>query len=228
MSIDQLLLNSGVLIEEVRLASLDTSDRTFALGNQDVNLLEESMARDGQLDPVIARRNGQRWQVIDGFRRLAAAQHLGWERVKVRLFDQLSDEDAARLSTRHLLTSLPQPNALEALAARLPEGAAQVVRESARHFERRSDAGLEASGNTSDVESAEHNEEMMQESLGDSGDEEEVTLEDLATRVIAQLSEISQDLSLLQENWADIAPEERTQLRDLVRYTADLLPYLED
>src|ERR1039458_6016765 len=98
MSIDQLLLNSGVLIEEVFLASLDTSDRTFALGNDDVDLLEESMARDGQLDPVIARRKGERWQVIDGFRRLAAAQHLGWERVKVRLFDQLSDRKSTRLN----------------------------------------------------------------------------------------------------------------------------------
>lgn len=223
MSIDQLLLNSGILIEEVHLSSLDTADRTFALGTDDVDLLEESMARDGQLDPVIARRKGERWQVIDGFRRLAAAQHLGWERVKVRLFDQLSDEDAARMSTRHAVTTLPQPDALEALASRLPEGAAEVVRESAQRFERRSDVGVEAA-----VAQGDEAAELPEESAPEEGGEEEVTLEDLAQRVVAQLSGISQDLALLQENWADLEPEQRTHLRDLVRYTADLLPFLED
>jgi hypothetical protein len=215
MAIDQLLLNRGVLIEEVLLTSLDTSDRTFALGDDDLTLIEESLAHDGQLDPVIARRQGERWQVIDGFRRLAAAERLGWQRVKVRLFDELSDEDAARMTTRHAVTALPQPDALEALATRLPEGAAEVVRESAHRFERRSDVSMEEAAAAPAAET-------------EANEEEEVTLEDLAQRVVAQLSGISQDLALLQENWADITAEQRTQLRDLVRYTAELLPYLEE
>ncbi len=233
MIIDHLLLNKGAIVEDILLAQLDLADHTFSLGDDDPSLIEESLKADGQLDPIVVRRQGDKWQVVDGARRVEAATHLGWERISARLFDALSDEEAARYATRNAVTHLPQPDALRALGQRLGGDATHVTEEAAERFARRSDVAVEehapAQVAPARVEppvavKAEAAEWEEAEAEGD----EEVTVEELADRTVQQLSGISQDLALLQENWADLDPVQRQTLRDLVRYTADLLPYLEE
>jgi ParB-like chromosome segregation protein Spo0J len=47
-----------------------------------------SLRRWGQLSPVVACRREQQWEVLDGFKRLAAAQQVdGWTMLSVRLID---------------------------------------------------------------------------------------------------------------------------------------------
>ena len=80
-------------------------DETFRLRpDGDVALLATSVGRLGQLAPVELRpwpgagSDGPRWQVIAGFRRLAAVRLLARERVLARLHGALSEDDAWALA----------------------------------------------------------------------------------------------------------------------------------
>jgi ParB family transcriptional regulator, chromosome partitioning protein len=46
--------------------------------------MAQSLARWGQLAPVVVCRREEQWQVVDGFKRLAAARVLDWPRLLVR------------------------------------------------------------------------------------------------------------------------------------------------
>ncbi len=105
------------------------SDETFRLRTDgDVTRLAESLGCLGQLAPVELRRwpgtasDGARWQVVAGFRRLAAVRLLALERVLARVHDELSDDDAWGLALSDAL--LHQPligDELVALRERLRE-----------------------------------------------------------------------------------------------------------
>ena len=56
--------------------------------------LVASLSRYGQLTPVVVCLREETHQILDGFKRLAAAQALGWKTVSVRLWE--ADERAAK------------------------------------------------------------------------------------------------------------------------------------
>ena len=75
------------------------SDDAFLMRNQseleDVSALATDIARLGQLFPIDVRfRAPDRFQIITGFRRVAALRFLQRERVLARLHADLSDADA--------------------------------------------------------------------------------------------------------------------------------------
>ncbi|MFL5301622.1 MAG: chromosome partitioning protein ParB, partial [Anaeromyxobacteraceae bacterium] len=102
-------------------------DDAFRLrGDGDVALLATSLGRLGQLSPVELRpwpgaaSDGPRWQVVAGFRRLAAVRLLARERVLARLHGELSDQDAWGLALGDALLREPLSGPeLEALRERL-------------------------------------------------------------------------------------------------------------
>jgi len=53
----------------------------------DLAELAASLAEHGLVQPVVVRATGERYQLIAGQRRLAAARRLGWEKVLVRVLD---------------------------------------------------------------------------------------------------------------------------------------------
>lgn len=63
-----------------------------------VDDLVPSIQRDGQLQPVLVRPLGKKFQLISGFRRVTALKQLGSKWVKARIMHGLSDADARRLS----------------------------------------------------------------------------------------------------------------------------------
>ena len=90
------------------------SDETFRLrADGDVTRLAESLGCLGQLAPVELRRwpgaasDGPRWQVVAGFRRLAAVRLLALERVLARVHDELADDDAWSLALSEALLHQP-------------------------------------------------------------------------------------------------------------------------
>jgi hypothetical protein len=90
------------------------ADETFRLRpDGDVAALATSLGRLGQLAPVELRpwpgasSDGPRWQLVSGFRRLAATRLLARERVLARFHDALSDQDAWGLALGEALLHEP-------------------------------------------------------------------------------------------------------------------------
>lgn len=60
-------------------------DRPFRFTSQEcMDRLAQSMATIGQIHPVIVCREGLRWLLVCGERRLEAARRLGWEKIAAR------------------------------------------------------------------------------------------------------------------------------------------------
>lgn len=75
------------------------SDETFRLREVgDVSSLAQSIAQLGQLFPVEVRLREGRYQLVTGFRRLAALRMLMRKRILVRVHGELSETDAALLA----------------------------------------------------------------------------------------------------------------------------------
>ncbi len=113
-------------VELVALAEI-ADDDTFRLREVgDVSDLASSVARLGQLLPVELRplpgaaAGAPRWQVVAGFRRLAALRLLHRDDVLARLHADMSDEDAWGLALVEALLREPlSADELEALRERL-------------------------------------------------------------------------------------------------------------
>ncbi|MBK9519101.1 MAG: ParB N-terminal domain-containing protein [Anaeromyxobacter sp.] len=123
-------LHATGAVEFIPLEAI-AADATFRLREVgDVALLAGSIARLGQLGPVelrplagAAEDDPAQFQVVAGFRRLAAVRLLGRTRVLARVHDRLDDEDAWALALVQALLGEPlgEPE-LSALARRLAEG----------------------------------------------------------------------------------------------------------
>jgi len=63
-------VESEAVLEHIKLDEFDTSLSIYRLLYPgQIKLMQQSMERVGQLQPVITRRNGDRYQLIDGFKR---------------------------------------------------------------------------------------------------------------------------------------------------------------
>lgn len=88
-------------VEQVAIEEINLEDDTYMFrAALRVSDLKKSLAEQGQQMPIIlrARKRGQRkYQLISGFRRVTAAQELGWDSVAAIVRD-LTDEEAFRAS----------------------------------------------------------------------------------------------------------------------------------
>jgi ParB family chromosome partitioning protein len=67
------------------------------LGDAELAELAESLREHGLVQPIVVRARGDRYQLIAGQRRLAAAGRLGWEQVPVRVLD-VDDRQMAEIA----------------------------------------------------------------------------------------------------------------------------------
>jgi ParB-like chromosome segregation protein Spo0J len=186
-------------------------DADFLIRNEaeleDIAALATDIARLGQLFPIDVRLvPPDRFQVITGFRRVAALRFLQREKVLARLHTDLSDADSLLMS---LASAIHSKNVgAEALAS---------LRET-----------LEAEGRLSPSAR-----DMLEKAL--SGDdnlapesvEEEVDADELAADVTVRLGQINQDLSLLADVFSDLDEERREELLKQLRYSSELVAFLE-
>lgn len=183
-------------------------DTTFRLRDEgDVSELATDLARLGQLFPVDVRPRGEdRYQLICGFRRVAALRFLKRDQVQVRVHEELSDEDALLLSLAEAIHASPVEH--DVLAAK---------RES-----------LEAEGRlTAPVRDMLEKALATEETLAPEGVEEEVDADELAADVVQRIGALNQDLSLLADVFAALDEARRAELLMQLRYSAQLVVYLE-
>jgi ParB/RepB/Spo0J family partition protein len=116
---------------QVALASIHVPDNVRALDDEHVKALAGSIELQGMLVPVVVRTDGDRFELVAGFHRVAAARSLGLSEVPVVVRD-IRTEDADRAVeniTRKQLDPYEEAKALGAMLARgLSEsGAAQAL-----------------------------------------------------------------------------------------------------
>ncbi|MGV3619634.1 MAG: ParB N-terminal domain-containing protein [Archangium sp.] len=186
-------------------------DATFMVRDaaelEDVAGLATDIARLGQLFPIDVRLvPPDRFQVITGFRRVSALRFLQREKVLARLHTDVSDGDATLMSLASAIHAKSvSSEALSALREKLDAEAR--LSPSARDM-------LEKALTTED-------------GLAPENVEEEVDADELAADVTARLGQANQDLSLLADVFADLEPERREELLRQLRYSIDLVAFLE-
>lgn len=184
-------------------------DDLFALREVgDISELATDIARLGQLFPVDLRLNPpDRFQVITGFRRVAALKFLQREKVLARLHTDLSADDAMLLALAEAIHSSPvSRESLEAMQARL------------ENEERLTPAARDMLEKALALES----------SLGPEEVEEEVDADELAADVTTRLGDINQDLSLLADAFDELDSERKQELIKQLKYSSELVAFLEE
>lgn len=191
----------------VPLGALVEDDAFRMRPEGDIAHLATDLARLGQLFPVDVRPRGDgKYQVICGFRRAAAMKFIQRPQVAVRIHPNLSDNDAllmALAATIHS-TSVSLPD-LRRLRADL---------EARRML-------IPAAGDMLDKALA------VGEALSSETVEEEIDADELSEDVTLRLAEINQDLSLLADVFDDLEPEHQEELLRQLRYSAELVAFLE-
>lgn len=194
------------------LVALDhvLEDETFRIRPEgDLSLLATDIARLGQLFPIDIRlRPPDRFQIICGFRRVAALKFLQRDRVLARLHTDLTDEDALLMALVSAIHARPvEPSDLERIRLR---------------FE--NDGRL-----TPSIRSMIEKALSPEDDLGPElvGEEEEVEAEALAEDVTFRLGAINQDLSLLADVFDSLDRAKQEQLLEQLRYSSELVAFLE-
>ena len=249
-------------VEFLPLADI-AADETFRVRpDGDVAQLATSVGRLGQLAPVELRpwpgaaSDGPRWQLVAGFRRLAAIRLLARDRVLARVHGELSDDDAWGLALGEAL--LREPLGVEELRAlrerlrtlgvapwadelidealvRAP--VAPELREAFDDYLRGAPPPVAATGAGAAGE-AEAAPPVAQAAAGpapagepslEEGSFEvvEVTAEELVQDLTARLSALNQDLATAFEAWEELPVEGRKALVEQARYVVALLPFME-
>jgi len=76
------------IIEDISIDQLELSvAKVRVIPPKLVSHMQDSMFLQGQLQPVVVRREQGRYQVIDGFKRIYAAIELGWKSIRCYVLD---------------------------------------------------------------------------------------------------------------------------------------------
>ncbi|AKQ65353.1 ParB-like nuclease domain protein [Myxococcus hansupus] len=173
----------------------------------DVSGLATDIARLGQLFPVDVRPAGDdSYQLVCGFRRVAALRFLKRDAVQARIHLRLTDEDALVMSLAEAIHATPVgPEVLEA---------------------KRDE--LEAQGRLSAaVRDMLEKALATEDTLAPEGVEEEIDADEMAQEVAERLGAINQDLSLLADVFAALDESRKAELLMQLRYSSELVTYLE-
>ncbi|MGO9830197.1 MAG: ParB N-terminal domain-containing protein [Myxococcaceae bacterium] len=208
VQVAEAVLSRPLHVEQGLLAleQLDDDD-TFRLREEgDVSRLAQDIARLGQLFPVDVRLQGERFQLVCGFRRVAALRFLQRDKVQARIHTGLSDEDALLVALAAALHAQPL-SAEECLALR------QRLAEEGRLGPAASDMLEQALGAGE---------------LGAEGPEQEIDADELASSLTQLLGDANQDLALLVPVFGALEEDRKAELLTQLRYAAELVAYLEE
>ena len=202
------VLSRPIHVEQGLLAleQLDVDDTFRLRGEGDVSRLAQDIARLGQLFPVDVRVRGGRFQLVCGFRRVAALRFLQRDKVLARIHTELSDDDALLVAlAAGLDAEVPSPDELVALRERL-DGEGRLGPAAADMLEQALGGG-----------------ELSPEST-----EQEIDADELASSVTQQLGDANQDLALLVPVFGALEDDVKAELLTQLRYAVELVAYLEE
>lgn len=131
-------------VEEVSIRDIAVEDTTYEFRVvYKISDLVRSIKEEGLQFPVILRGKDKPYQLVSGFRRLRACRQLRMPKIKAIIREDLSDEEAHRLSwleneVKKSLTPLDKAHAIEKLKSqgKKTEEIAQVFGLSKRQIER--------------------------------------------------------------------------------------------
>ncbi len=193
--------------ELIAVDQVDVEPRFQVRPLGDLSLLATDLARLGQLFPIDVRVNApNRYQVICGYRRVAALKFLHRDQVLARVYPNLSDGDALLMALASAIHGAPASR--EEL---------ELFRSSLEKEGRLSAAAVHMLDKALALDSG----------LAPEGVEEEVEADELAGDVTQRLGEINQDLALLAEVFASLDANRKEELLRQLRYSAELVAYLE-
>ena len=114
-----------------QLDATDTQPRKYFNENK-LNELAQSIKANGIIQPIVARRNGERFQIIAGERRWRAAQMAGLRRIPC-VIKEVAEENVLELSLieniqREELNPIEEANAYKRLLERLNTTQEEVAR----------------------------------------------------------------------------------------------------
>jgi ParB-like chromosome segregation protein Spo0J len=201
----------------VSLERVDADEAFRLRPDGDVSGLATDVARLGQLFPVDLRLvPPDRFQVITGFRRVAALRFLQRDKVLARLHTDLNDEDALLMSLAEGIHShaVPREALVEALGRYQSQGRMTPTVKDMLEKALATEDGLAP-------------EEAPGQELDEDEEEEEIDADELAGDVTVRLAQANQDLSLLADVFADLEPERRRALLEQLRYSSELVAFLE-
>jgi ParB family transcriptional regulator, chromosome partitioning protein len=202
------LLSRPIHVDQglVALEHLDADDDFRLRPEGDVSGLAQDLARLGQVFPVDVRARGERFQLVCGFRRVAALRFLQRDKVLARIHAQLSDEDALLVALADAIHG--EPASGEELAA---------LRQR-----------LEAEGRLGPAARDMLGRALGEGGLSPEGPEEEIDADELAASVTQALADTNQDLALLVPVFGALDEDKRAELLNQLRYAAELVAYLEE
>ncbi|MGO8971682.1 MAG: ParB N-terminal domain-containing protein [Myxococcaceae bacterium] len=202
------VLSRPIHVEQGLLALEQLADdEAFRLrGEGDVSRLAQDIARLGQLFPVDVRVQGERFQLVCGFRRVAALRFLQRDKVLARIHTGLSDDEALLVALAAALHAEPL-SAEECVALR---------------------ARLAEEGRLGPAAS-----DMLEQALGGGelsaeGPEQEIDADELASSLTQLLGDANQDLALLVPVFGALEDDRKAELLTQLRYAAELVAYLEE
>jgi ParB/RepB/Spo0J family partition protein len=86
-------------IRDLPLREIDDSDDTYRFQRTEAgSSLAQSLARDGQLTPILVIAGRIGFRIIDGFRRTAAARELGWTTIRARVHPPMLSDEAKKIA----------------------------------------------------------------------------------------------------------------------------------
>lgn len=225
-----------------------SDDATFRLRDEgDVGPLAASMGRIGQLVPIELRplpgadpapeaggagqgeAGGPRYQIVAGFRRVAAARLLGRERVLARVHAPLPDEDAWSLALAQALVVEPLlASELAALGERLEaEKVAPWAGELVGDAVARAPVDPKLRERFREWLERTAREPAAAEAGAEGEGAVEVTPEELAEDLARRMFEVNEDLALAWSSWAELPEEGRRMIVAQARYVAELLALID-
>jgi ParB/RepB/Spo0J family partition protein len=93
-------MTSVSIHKQLKLEEMDISLSGLRITRpSELERMQQSLQRCGQLNPVVVRPSDDKYQVLDGFKRYYTAQRLGWEFLEVRVLEvTLAEGKAIMLS----------------------------------------------------------------------------------------------------------------------------------